>query len=78
MNIHIYLSILVVYYLGFICMYFYSLKRDKECGLERNPKEALLLAVIWFIPTIIVIIWIAVEKIIRLARATYNRNKKNG
>lgn len=77
MNIHIYLSILVVYCLGFICMYFYSLKRDKECGLERNPKEALFLAVIWFIPTIIVIIWIAVEKIIRLVHATYNRIKKN-
>ncbi len=78
MNIHIYLSILVVYCLGFICMYFYSLKRDEECGLERNPKEALLLAVIWFIPTPIVIIWILVEKIIHLVRATYNRNKKNG
>lgn len=78
MNICIYLSILVVYCMGFICMYFYSLKRDKECGLERNPKEALLLAVIWFIPTIIVIIWIAVEKIIRQVRATYNWNKTNG
>lgn len=78
MNIHIYLSILVVYFLGFICMYFYSLKRDEECGLERNPKEALLLAFVWFIPTIIVIIWVTVEKIIRLVRASYNRNKKNG
>ncbi|MCK2155672.1 MULTISPECIES: hypothetical protein [Citrobacter] len=78
MNIHVYLSILVVYFLGFIGMYFYSLKQDEECGLERNPKEALLLAVIWLIPTVIVIIWIAVEKIIRQVRATYHRNKKNG
>lgn len=78
MNIHVYLSILVVYFLGFIGMYFYSIKQDEECGLERNPKEALLLAVIWLIPTVIVIIWIAVEKIIRLVRATYHRNKKNG
>lgn len=78
MNIHVYLSILVIYFLGFIGMYFYSLKQDEECGLERNPKEALLLAVIWFIPTIIVIIWILVEKIIHLVRAAYNRYKKNG
>ncbi len=73
-----YLAVLVVYVFGFAGMYFYSLKRDDECGLERNPKEALLLAVIWFIPTPIVIIWILVEKIIHLVRATYNRNKKNG
>ncbi|ELK1250000.1 hypothetical protein R4R92_004481 [Citrobacter freundii] len=78
MNIHVYLSILVVYFLGFLGMYFYSLKQDEECGLERNPKEALLFALFWFVLIPILLIWIVVEKIIHLVRATYNRNKKNG
>lgn len=78
MNIHVYLSILVVYFLGFIGMYFYSLKQDEECGLERNPKEALLLALFWFVLIPILLLLIVVEKIIHLVCAAYNRYKKNG
>lgn len=78
MNIHVYLSILVVYFLGFIGMYFYSLKQDDECGLERNPREAFVFGLLWVVITPILFFWIVIEKIIRLVRATYNRNKKNG
>ncbi|EBZ5074297.1 hypothetical protein I9Y19_004813 [Citrobacter freundii] len=78
MNIHVYLSILVIYFLGFLGMYFYSLKRDDECGLERNPREAFVFGLLWVVITPILFFWIVIEKIIRLVRATYNRNKKNG
>lgn len=78
MNIHVYLSILVIYFLGFLGMYFYSLKRDDECGLERNPRETFVFGLLWVVITPILFFWIVIEKIIRLVRATYNRNKKNG
>lgn len=70
--------ILFIYLMGFICTFLYSLKCDDKCALERNPKEALLFALFWFVLIPILLIWIVVEKIIHLVRATYNRNKKNG
>ena len=73
-----FLTSLIVYLLGFSVMYFYSLKRDDECGLERNSREAFVFGLLWVVITPILIFWIAIEKIIRLVRATYNRNKKNG
>ncbi|EKQ7213306.1 hypothetical protein [Citrobacter meridianamericanus] len=73
-----YLVMLVVYILGFAGMFFYSLKRDEDCDLERNPREALLFALFWFVLIPILLIWIVVEKTIHLVRVTYNRNKKNG
>lgn len=73
-----YLTSLIIYLLGFAVMYFYSLKRDDECGLERNPREAFVFGLFWFVITPILFFWIVIEKIIRLVRATYNRNKKNG
>ncbi|HIB8910275.1 MULTISPECIES: hypothetical protein [Citrobacter] len=73
-----YLVMLVVYILGFAGMFFYSLKRDEDCDLERNPKEAFLFGLFWFVLIPILLIWIVVEKIIHLVRVTYNRNKKNG
>lgn len=73
-----FLTSLIVYLLCFAGMYFYSLKRDDECGLERNPREAFLLGLFWFAPIAIFVIWIVVEMIINLLRDTYNRNKKNG
>lgn len=73
-----YLTSLIIYLLGFAVMYFYSLKRDDECGLERNPREAFVFGLLWVVITPILFFWIVIEKIIRLARATYNRNKKNG
>ncbi|EJY4260342.1 TPA: hypothetical protein MNC23_004143 [Citrobacter freundii] len=72
------LTSLIVYLLGFAVMYFYSLKRDDECGLERNPREAFVFGLLWVVITPILFFWIVIEKIIRLVRATYNRNKKNG
>lgn len=73
-----YLTSLIIYLLGFAVMYFYSLKRDDECGLERNPREAFVFGLLWVVITPILFFWIVIEKIIRLVRATYNRNKKNG
>lgn len=72
------LTSLIIYLLGFAVMYFYSLKRDDECGLERNPREAFVFGLLWVVITPILYFWIVIEKIIRLVRATYNRNKKNG
>ncbi|MEJ2820856.1 hypothetical protein, partial [Streptococcus pneumoniae] len=72
------LTSLIVYLLGFAVMYFYSLKRDDECSLERNPREAFVFGLLWVVITPILFFWIVIEKIIRLVRATYNRNKKNG
>lgn len=72
------LTSLIVYLLGFAVMYFYSLKRDDECGLERNPREAFVFGLLWVVITPILFFWIVIEKIIHLVRATYNRNKKNG
>ncbi|WP_454741018.1 hypothetical protein [Citrobacter freundii] len=73
-----YLVMLVVYILGFSGMFFYSLKRDEDCDLERNPGEAFLFGLFWFVIIPIIIVWFVVEKFIHLVRATYNRNKKNG
>lgn len=78
MNVHTYIFILVVYSLGFIGMYFYSLKRDEKCDIERNPREAFLFGMFWFVLIPILIIWIVVEKIIHLVRVAYNRYKNNG
>lgn len=60
----IYLAVLVVYGFGFAGMYFYSLKRDVECGLERNPREAFMLALFWPIVVSILGLQILVENII--------------
>ncbi|EDO5059028.1 hypothetical protein C1Z16_22815 [Salmonella enterica subsp. enterica serovar Poona] len=64
----IYLAVLVVYVLGFAGMYFYSLKRDVVCGLERNPREAFMLAL--FCPPLlaILVLHILVENIILCMR----------
>ncbi|EAT7909454.1 hypothetical protein RO561_004820 [Salmonella enterica] len=60
----IYLAVLVVYVLGFAGMFFYSLKRDVVCGLERNPREAFMLALFWPIVVFILGLHILVENII--------------
>lgn len=73
-----YLVMLLVYILGFAVMYFYSLKRDDDCDLERNSGEAFLFGLFWFVIIPIIIVWCVVEKIIHQVRAAYNRNKKNG
>ena len=72
------LTFLIVYLLGFAGMYFYSLKRDDDCDLERNSGEAFLFGLFWFVIIPIIIVWCLVEKIIHQVRAAYNRNKKNG
>ncbi len=59
-----YLDVLVVYVFGFAVMYFYSLKRDVVCGLERNPREAFMLALFWPIVVFILGLNILVENII--------------
>ncbi len=60
----IYLAVLVVYVLGFAGIFFYSLKRDVVCGLERNPREAFMLALFWPIVVFILGLHILVENII--------------
>lgn len=60
------LTSLIVYLLGFAVMYFYSLKRDDECGLERNPREAFVFGLFWVVITPILIFWIVEEKITHL------------
>ncbi|MGQ0329911.1 hypothetical protein HV319_12310 [Citrobacter freundii] len=64
-----YLGILAIYLLGFVGMYFYSLKRDAECSLERNPREAFLFAFFWPALVLFIVAIIFFEKIIKLAYA---------
>ncbi|EFU5488664.1 hypothetical protein HT345_004056 [Salmonella enterica subsp. enterica serovar Abony] len=64
----IYLAVLVVYVLGFAGMYFYSLKRDVVCDLERNPREAFMLALFWPPLLAILVLHILVENIILCMR----------
>lgn len=58
----------LIYVLGFIAMYFYSLKRDDACDLARNPLEAIFFAVIWPVLAVCMAIVIPVEEIIYRAR----------
>lgn len=59
-----YLAVLVVYVFGFAWMYFYSLKRDADCDLERNPHEAFQFALFWPVLAVFLAFSILVEKII--------------
>lgn len=67
MTNHAYLAVLVVYILGFLTMYYYSLRRDAKCDLERNPREAILFAIFWPVLTFFMVGIIIIEKIISLA-----------
>lgn len=75
-----YLAVLVVYVFGFAGMYFYSLKRDDECGLDRNPREAFLFAFFWPALVLFMVAIIFFEKIIKLAYTAcgYFRSKLRG
>ena len=55
--------ILVIYALGFAAMYFFSLRRDEECGLERNPREAFWFALFWPVLVAFLAISILIEKV---------------
>lgn len=74
------LGILAIYLLGFAGMYFYSLKRDVECSLDRNPREAFIFAFFWPALVLFIVLIIFIEKIIRLAYAAcgYFRSKLRG
>ncbi|HAU6297901.1 TPA: hypothetical protein JD836_14405 [Citrobacter freundii] len=63
-----YLAALIIYVLGFFGMYVYSLMRDDECDLDRNPREALFFAVIWPVLAVCMAIAIPLEEIIYRAR----------
>ncbi|HGY2542199.1 TPA: hypothetical protein ACNVZ8_004293 [Citrobacter freundii] len=75
-----YLGILTIYLLGFAGMYFYSLKRDAECSLDRNPREAFLFAFFWPALVLFMVAIIFFEKIIKLAYTAcgYFRSKLRG
>lgn len=80
MTNHVYLAVLVVYILGFPAMYYYSLRRDAKCDLERNPREAFIFAFFWPALVLFIVLIIFIEKIIRLAYAAcgYFRSKLRG
>lgn len=80
MTNHVYLAVLVVYILGFPVMYYYSLRRDAKCDLERNPREAFIFAFFWPALVLFMVVIIFFEKIIRLAYAAlaYFRSKLRG
>ncbi|MEB2478129.1 hypothetical protein QMM96_22125 [Citrobacter freundii] len=59
---------LVIYILGCPVMYFYSLYRDKECDLDRNPWEALFFALIWPVLVVCMAVIIPLEEIVYRAR----------
>ncbi len=75
-----YLFILLVYMLGFAAMYYYSLRRDAKCDLERNPREAILFAVLWPALTFFMVGIIIIENIISLicVACRYFRSKLRG
>lgn len=80
MTNHVYLAVLVVYILGFPAMYYYSLRRDAKCDLERNPREAFIFALFWPALVLFMVVIIFIEKTIRLAYAAraYFRSKLRG
>ncbi|QLR19239.1 hypothetical protein HV351_12445 [Citrobacter freundii] len=75
-----YLVVLAAYMLGFAAMYYYSLRRDAKCDLERNPREAILFAILWPALTFFMVGIIIIEKIISLVCAVcrYFRSKFRG
>lgn len=66
MTNHAYFAFLATYIIGFATMYYYSLWRDAKCGLERNPREAILFAILWPALTLFMVGIIIIEKIISL------------
>ncbi|EMN1953028.1 hypothetical protein RN313_001023 [Citrobacter koseri] len=69
---------LVVYVLGFVAMYFYSLKCDVVCDLPRNPREAIWFAIFWPVLVVFMVIAIFIEKVVGLVCAGYRHCKKSG
>lgn len=63
MNIHVYLSILVVYFLGFIGMYFYSLKSRMRNVASKEIKRSAIIRFILVCAHSTLLIWIVVEKL---------------
>lgn len=62
---------LVVYILGFVAMFYYSARRDVECDLEQNPREAFLFALFWPLLIVFLAVFILVEKIANLVCVAY-------
>ncbi|EDV1048308.1 TPA: hypothetical protein R8G59_002682 [Citrobacter freundii] len=80
MTNHAYFAFLAAYIFGFAAMYCYSLWRDEKCDLERNPREAILFAILWPALTFFMVGIIIIEKIISLVcvACRYFRSKLRG